>query len=149
MLYTLLTKYISYRYGYLQPQGPAGHSAGLNTLNISNLRPGKKKQNLSFPHSVCALLGRSGSKTRWNAPEKIGAWPGEAKRQNPKAAASATLRARSIGAAPAALPGLGFLFVLSQTEEAVAEFGNQPCHPPWKRPWVPAAVGAAPGVVEP
>lgn len=62
-----------------------------------------KKQNLSFPHSVCALLGRSGSKTRWNAPEKIGAWPGEAKRQNPKAAASATLRARSIGAAPRAL----------------------------------------------
>jgi len=48
--------------------------------------------------------------------------------------------------APAALPGLGFLFVLSQTEEAVAEFGNQPCHPPWKRPWmvVPADVQPAP-----
>ena len=52
---------------------------------------------------------------------------------------------------PSCIPGLGFflfllfLFVLSQTEEPIPKFGNQPCHPPWKRRWlvVPADVEPA------
>ena len=51
---------------------------------------------------------------------------------------------------PSCIPGLGFflcffLFVVSQTEEPIPKFGNQPCHPPWKRRWlvVPADVEPA------